>query len=363
MKKINQSAALFFVIAVSVTLVSCSKSSSSSSNSSVTVSTLVGSGSSGNTNGTGTAADFTFPSAIVAINYAGTNDLFVGDFGNSLIRTVNISSGATGTYAGTGISGFANGAALSAEFNGPANIAFDASGDLFISDEENNMIREVTTSGNTITFAGTGTAGLKAGPVATAQLNHPEGIVIDASNNMYIADLGNNVIRKINISTGTISTFAGTGAAGLDNGATANATFNEPYGMALDAAGNVYVTDILNNCIRKITVSTSTVSTFAGTGAKGFSNGAAASATFNQPLGCIFDSGGNMYVSDTYNNVIRKISASGNVTTFAGTGAQGMTNGSASTATFNFPIGLAISGNAVFVADTHNNVIRKITIG
>jgi hypothetical protein len=179
---------------------------------------------------------------------------------------------------------------------------------------------------------------------------------------LYVADGHNNVIRKINLSTGTVSTYAGTGTAGFGNGAIGAATFNDPYGMAIDAAGNLYVADIKNNCIRKITIASGTVSTFAGSGTQGLTNGSAASATFYYPLGCAFDSGGNMYVADTYNNVIRKISAAGTVTTFAGTGAQGSTDGPASSATFNFPIGVAISGNGVYIADTHNNTIRKITV-
>lgn len=363
MKVLKQCKTLLFVIAAPAIISSCSKSSSKPAATSTqvdTVSTIAGSGSAGAVNNSGTAASFTFPAAVIN---GGNSELFVGDFGNSLIRTIHLSNSAVSTFAGTGTAGFINGPAASAEFNGTANIAFDASGNLFVSDEENNVIREITIAGNVVTFAGTGTAGYQDGPAATAELNHPEGIVIDASANLYVADLGNDVIRKINIASGAVSTYAGTGTAGLDNGPASSATFNEPYGMALDASGNIYVTDILNNCIRKITVSTGTVSTFAGTGAQGLTNGPAASATFYHPLGCTFDSGNNMYVSDTYNNVIRRVSASGNVTTFAGSGAQGATDGPASSATFNFPIGILVYGNGIYVADTHNNKIRKITVG
>jgi sugar lactone lactonase YvrE len=361
MKTVKHINTLLFIMGVSVIFVSCSKSSSTTpKTSSNTVSTIAGTGSAGATNGTGTSASFTFPSSIVI---GPGNVMFVGDFGNSLIRTINLSTAAVSTFAGTGTAGLLNGSTTSAEFNGTANIVFDASGDLFVADEENNVIREITTAGNVITLAGNGTAGYQDGPAASAQFNFPEGMVIDGSGNLYVADGHNNVIRKINIAAGTVSTYAGTGIAGFDNGALGSATFSQPYGMAIDASGNIYVTDIQNNCIRKITVSTGMVSTYAGTGTKGFTNGPASSATFYFPLGCTFDSGNNMYVADTYNNVIRKISASGTVTTFAGTGASGAADGPASSATFNFPIGVVVSGNGIYVADTHNNTIRKITVG
>ncbi|SRR5579871_492906 len=362
MKTIKQHMLLLLVIALAIGFSSCSKSGTAKSNkSTVTVSTFAGSGTMGSANGTGTAASFLYPSGIVS---SGNGALYIGDFGNNLIRTINISSAAVNIVAGTGTAGLINGSVTAAEFNGPANIALDASGDLFISDEENNVIREITSAGNVSTVAGAGIAGYQDGAAGTAEFNFPEGIVVDANGDLYVADGHNSVIRKITMSTGMVSTYAGiAGTTGFANGAASSATFNEPYGLALDNSGNLYVTDILNNSIRKITVSTNTVSTYAGTGTKGFSNGTAATATFYYPLGCVLDSQGNLYVSDTYNNVIRKVSTSGNVTTFAGTGAQGSADGDAASATFNFPIGISVYGNAVFVADTHNNVIRKITIG
>ncbi len=363
MRPTKQFKTLLLIIAASLIFLSCKKNNATSTKSSATVTTYAGTGSSGALNGTGTSASFTFPSAVVSVIIGGTSELFVGDFGNSMVRTINLGTAAVTTFAGTSTQGLLNGPAASAKFNGTSNITFDASGNLFVADEENNVIREITTAGNVVTVAGTGIAGYKDGPATSAQFNYPEGMVIDGSNNLYVADGHNNVIRKINLSTGSVSTYAGTGATGFTNGAVSSATFNDPYGMTLDANGNIYVADIMNNCIRKITVSTGTVSTYAGTGAKGLANGPASSATFYYPLACTFDSDGNLYVSDTYNNVIRKVSAGGNVTTFAGAGIQGLTNGDALVATFNFPIGLAIYGNAVFVADTHNNVIRKITIG
>jgi sugar lactone lactonase YvrE len=361
MRNIRQFQICLFVSSIFLFISSCSKSGGGGSgkSSADAVTTVAGTGSQGAANGTGTAASFTYPSALA---FGGTT-LYVGDFGNSLVRTINVSSGAVATFAGTGTAGLLNGAAASAEFNGTANIAFDAQGDLFVADEENNVIREISSAGTVTTVAGSGVEGYQDGAASTAEFDYPEGIVVDGSGNLYVADGHNAVIRKITISTGMVSTYAGTaGSTGFTNGALATATFDSPYGLALDGSGNIYVTDIQNNCIRKITVSTGMVSTYAGTGAQGLVNGPAATATFYYPLGITFDSNGNLYVSDTYNNVIRKVSASGTVTTFAGTGTAGSANGTAATATFNFPIGIAVSGDGIYVADTHNNLIRKITV-
>jgi len=360
MKSVNYHRHLLLFMSIGILFLSCTKSGGGSTAKTNTVSTIAGSVSAGAGDGVGGAASFTYPSAIVT---AGASTMFIGDFGNNLVRSVTLSTNTVNTFAGTVTPGFLNGPAASAKFRGTANLVFDVSGNLFVADEENHMIREITTAGNVITVAGTGTAGYKDGAAASAQFNGPEGMVFDASGNLYVADGHNNVIRKINIASATVSTYAGTGAVGFTNGVIASATFNSPYGMATDASGNIYVTDVVNNAIRKITVSTGTVSTFAGTGAKGLANGPAASATFYYPLGCFFDSGGNMYVSDTYNNVIRRISSTGNVTTFAGTGVAGSADGPASTASFDFPIGITVSGNGIYVTDTHNNEIRKITIG
>ena len=363
MKTTKQSIALLLGLGASILIISCAKSGGSpktGSGSGATVSTFAGSGVSGATNGSGTAASFSFPASVIL---GANNEIYVGDFGNSLVRTINLNSTAVATFAGTGVQGLLNGPAATAEFNGTANIVFDGSGDLFVADEENNVIREITAAGNVVTVAGNGTLGYQDGPAASAEFNYPEGIVLDANGNLYVADGHNNVIRKINLSTGTVSTFAGNGSVGFDNGALTSATFDDPYGLAFDASGNLYVADVQNNCIRKITISTGMVSTFAGSGNQGLTNGPTASATFNYPLACIFDSDNNMYISDTYNNVIRKVSAAGNVTTFAGAGSSGLTNGAAASATFNFPIGLLVNGDGIYVADTHNNVIRKITVG
>jgi sugar lactone lactonase YvrE len=357
MKSSKQLNLLAFLMAFSVLITSCLKTGSAKKISDLTVSTLSGTGAAGAANGSGVSASFYFPSSLAA---GGSGELFIGDFGNSMVRAINLSTVGVTTYAGTGASGFVNGPASTAEFNGTANIATDANGNLFVADEENNVIREITSAGNVITVAGSGTAGYQDGPGGSAEFNFPEGMVLDGNGNLFVADGHNNVIRQIVLSSGTVSTYAGNGIAGFNNGALSTATFNDPYGLAMDAAGNIYVADIQNNAIRKITVSAGTVSTFAGTGAQGLTNGPAADATFYFPLGCAFDSDGDLYITDTYNNVIRKVSASGIVSTYAGSGAQGSADGPAASASFNFPIGILVDGSGVYVADTHNNIIREI---
>ncbi|MGZ3763127.1 MAG: NHL repeat-containing protein [Mucilaginibacter sp.] len=326
----------------------------------LTVTTLAGNGTAGLLNGTGTAAEF-HQASDLAISTSG--DLYVGDWLNNVVRKINLTSSVVTTFAGTGAPGFTNGTSTTATFNGIAHVAFDKSGNLLITDEQNNSIREVTTSGNVITIAGRGTAGYVDGPAATAAFNTPGNLVVDANGDIYVADTGNQVIRKITISTGIVSTYAGTGVRGLANGDKGSATFSSPYGIGISPGGDIFVADAANNVVRKITVSTGKVTTFAGTGAQGLTNGTALSATFFHPGALTFDTGGNIFVSELGNNTIRKITTDGTVSTYAGTGAAGSIDGDATSATFQQPNGLAFdsSGN-LYVADQLNNIIRKIAL-
>jgi len=352
---------LFFLLAAAIVFSSCSKKATIKPKNTgvLTVSTLAGSTTAGHQDGTGAAAGF-YNASGLAIGSDGF--LYVGDFANSLVRKINLTTSAVTTFAGTGAAGYADGSLTTAVFNGTANIVFDKSGNLYVADEENNMIREITTAGNVVTIAGNGTQGAADGTGTSATFYHPEGMVIDAGGNMYVAD-NNNTIRKINLSTKQVTTYAGTGVRGFNDGPVANAQFSSPYGLAMDTNGDIYVGDIVNNRIRKITVSTGIVSTFAGSGSQGLSNGSALSATFYFPCGVAFDSSGNLYVAELRNNTIRKIATDGIVTTYAGTGAAGSADGPATSASFSQPIGLVIdaSGN-MYVADEYNNEIRKISL-
>ncbi|MGZ3822520.1 MAG: NHL repeat-containing protein, partial [Mucilaginibacter sp.] len=286
-------------------------------------------------------------------------NVYVTDEGNSVIRKIDPALNVT-TFAGTpNVIGSANGVDTVASFNKPFGIAVDASGNVYVADAGNNQVRAITPAGLVSTFAGTGAAGTVNG-LDTATFNSPLSVTVDGSGNVYVADYGNDLIRKIS-PAGVVSTLAGTGAAGADNGAGTKATFNLPEGVAVDGSGNVYVADNGNNLIRKITPD-GTVSTLAGSGSAGSANGTGVAASFNSPFGIAVDASGNVYVADAGNNQIRKISPAGVVTTFAGSGIKGAGNATGAAASFNTPSGVAVdaAGN-VYVADENNNMIRKIT--
>jgi serine/threonine protein kinase, bacterial len=317
---------------------------------------VAGSDSAGLVNGAGMTARFNHPFGI-AIDSKG--NLYIADAGNSVIRKMD-ATGMVTTFAGIGgVKGSANGADSVATFNKPFGVATDASGNVYVADAGNNQVRMITAAGMVTTFAGTGVVGSGNG-LDTASFSTPMGVAVDGSGNVYVADYQNDLIRKIT-SAGVVSTLAGSGAAGATDGLDTAATFNLPEAVAVDAAGNVYVADNGNNLIRKVTPA-GQVSTLAGSGQSGSANGTGSAASFNSPFGLVVDAAGNIYVADSGNNLIRKITPSGVVSTLAGSGIKGTKDASGAAASFNTPSGLAIdaSGN-VYVADENNNLIRKIT--
>jgi sugar lactone lactonase YvrE len=348
-------------LAVALLLTACSKNNpgtpppiSTQGGSSVT--TFAGTGAPGASDGSKEQASFNIPVG-VAINSEGF--LFVADEQNNAIRYIS-PQGTVTTIAGNGKVGFSN-TADSVTFNEPSGVAVDNSGDVFVADRGNSAIRLITTTGTVVTFAGNGAAGFANGTGTSAMFSNPAGVAVDGAGNVYVADVGNNAIRKIVAKSALVSTFAGTGVRGSADGAATAATFNQPAALAVDAVGNVYVADTYNNKIRKITPQ-GLVSTFAGSGSPGSANGAGAAASFNQPTGIAIDASGNIYVADTNNNLIREITATGTVTTLAGTGSAGGANGTLTASTFNAPSGLAVdSYGRIFVADTGNSLIRLIT--
>ena len=281
-------------------------------------------------------------------------NIYVSNISNNLIRKIT-PAGVVTTLAGSSV-GYANGTGTSATFNFPMGVAVDALGNIYVADILNNSIRKITPAGVVTTLA-------------SAVFNRPKGVAVDALGNVYVADTSNNVIRKIT-PAGVVTTLAGGGsvggtASGHDNSTGTTATFNSPIGVAVDALGNVYVADTSNNLIRKITPA-GVVTTLAGGGsvegtAPGHADGTGTSATFNSPRGVAVDALGNIYVVDNSNNLIRKITPAGVVTTLAGGGSVGYADGTGTRATFNLPIGVAVDalGN-VYVADSGNNLIRKI---
>lgn len=322
-------------------------------------------GSTGNTGGTTTnpdsattiSANFSAPDD-VAVDAAG--NIYVADYGNNLIRKIS-PAGAVTILAGNGTAGAVNGTGTAASFNGPSGVAVDAAGNVYVADAGNNVIRKVTSAGVVTTFAGTIAVADTSNTVTTEpSFLGPSGVAVDASGNVYVADAGDNQIRKVN-SAGVITTLAGNGNSGADDGNDTTATFNNPTGVALDASGNVYVADLLNNRIRKVTPA-GVVSTLAGQDSIGSTNGIGAAAKFYFPNSVAVDASGNVYVTDAVNNLIRKVTPDGTVSTVAGTGSPGSANGTATAASFNDPAGIAVdaSGN-LYVADANNNLIRKIS--
>jgi sugar lactone lactonase YvrE len=319
-----------------------------------------------NTGGTTTNPDsssnalpalFSLPSD-VAIDAGG--NLYVADYGNNMIRKIT-PDGIVSALAGNGSNGFQNGTGTQATFNGPTGIAVDAAGNVYVADFHNNLIRKVTPAGVVSTLAGTVTNPADS-TVATqvSVFSGPSGVAVDASGNVYVADSGNNEIKMV-APDGTVNTLAGNANPGSNDGTGAAASFYNPTGVALDAAGNLYVADFLNNLIRKIAPG-GVVTTIAGNASIGSSDGSGAAASFYFPNSLAVDASGNVFVTDDFNNLIRKISPSGQVTTIAGTGLAGSLNGISTAASFNDPDGIAVdaSGN-LYIADADNNLIRKIT--
>lgn len=259
--------------------------------------------------------------------------------------------------------GFNDGQALSARFFNPHGIAVDANGVVYIADRYNHTIRKYDPATQTVsTLAGkAGEKGSADGPGPQARFNEPWGLCAAPDGTVYVADTKNNKIRKIT-PDGTVSTIAGSGNYGTSNGPGPAATFGNPTGIELDASGNLYVADHLTHIIRKITPN-GVVSTLAGTPyIPGDADGSGTAAQFWRPYGLTLDNQGNIIVADEWNHKIRKVTPQGVVTTIAGTGEKGLTNGNGNSATFNYPWDATVDpqGN-IYIADGYNYVIRKIT--
>ena len=264
------------------------------------------------------------------------------------------------TLAGNGMLGTADGAGATARFYQPTGLDFDAAGNMYVADYANHLIRKITPAGVVSTFAGNGTAGFLDGTGTAAQFEGPYDVAVDDAGNVYVSDTFNDAIRKIT-SAGVVTTFAGNGTYGFVDGVGAGAMFRTPQGIDIDADGNLYVADKNNQRIRKITPN-GTVTTLAGLGGAGAStDGDATVAQFSSPAGVAVDASGNVYVGDAGNHRIRKVTPAGVVSTLAGSTA-GITDADGTAARFNAPTGVVVDANGnIYVADDENERIRKVT--
>jgi len=319
------------------------------------VSTVAGSGT-GSADGTGAAATFNQPEGIAFD--AASGRLYVADSGNNKIRQI-ASGGVVTTLAGSGSSGSADGTGAAAEFQWPGGLVVVA-GVLYVADRSNHSIRAVTPAGVVSTFAGKPPeSGWVDGTGSAARFNMPQAVATDASGNLYVTESDNQTVRKIS-PTRAVSTFAGMCTQqGSTDGTGANARFDTPYAVALDAAGNAYVADAQNHTIRKVTPDGVTTTLAGAPGEFGLADGAGPAARFNWPFGIAVDGGGTVYVADNGNRLIRKISPAGVVSTLCG-GASGSIDGTGAAAGF-VGIGqmcLDPAGN-LLVIDQH--AIRRVS--
>jgi sugar lactone lactonase YvrE len=341
-----------------------------------TISTIAGNGTSGYSSDgiAATASELSGPQGL-ALDASG--NIYIADLVNNRIRRIDISTGLISTIAGNGTGAY-NGdgvLATAAEINQPSALNFDPAGDLYFTDRGNNRVRKITKGTGIIsTIAGNGTAGYNGDGIAatTAELSSPNEVSFDASGNIYIADWFNHRVRKVNITTGIISTVAGTGTGGYngDGIAATTAEINAPCGITFDTMGNMYVCEYGGFRVRMISATTGLISTVAGNGTGGYNGDgiAATAAELNGPAYIKFDNAGNMFIGDASNQRVREISGStGIISTIAGNGIQGY-NGdgiSATTAELNDPFYIYFDkiNCCLYIADYQNARIRKITGG
>jgi uncharacterized protein (TIGR03437 family) len=332
-----------------------------------TITTFAGNGVAGfsGDGGPASSAALNHPKGM-AIDPAG--NVYIADPDNARIRVVN-SSGAISTFAGNGLSTFGGdgGPAASASISDVMGVALDAAGNLYVADSSNRRIRKIA-NGAISTIAGVGVEGFSGdgGPAANAMLGRPVALATDAAGNLYYVDSTQQRIRKI-ATNGIITTIAGNGLNGFagDNGPALSASMSFPLGIAVDRSLNIYIADAGNNRVRKITPA-GTIVTVAGSGAEGFSGdgGPAVNAQLNLPSDVAVDNAGNFYIADSGNNRVRKVDGSGTITTIAGVDTNGFSGdgGPPASAMLNYPWGLAVdSAGAIYIADRVNTRVREIS--
>ena len=342
-----------------------------------TVSTLSGTGVRGCVDGSGGINGTTQFDGVYGVAVDEFGNVYVADACNHRIRKIT-PDGTTTTFAGNGIAGYANGTggpSGTAQFNYPYGVAIDTDGNLYVADASNHRIRKISAEGFTTTLAGNGTPGFydgTGGADDTTQFESPFDVAVDAHGTVYVAETYANRIRSV-APDGSTTTLAGNGTPGFADGtggANGTAQFNAPYSVDVSSDGLVYVADNLNNRIRVISpdgMGGSAVTTLAGNGTKGFTDGtgqASGTTQFHRPTGVCVSATGTIYVADSLNDRIRQISADGTTTTLAGNRNRGHVDGTLGpkgTAQFSFPFRVAVDHfGSVYLADSDNNCIRKI---
>jgi hypothetical protein len=330
------------------------------------ISTVAGNGVDGYSGdgGPATAAAMRAPAGVF---FSGGGYVVADQYGH-VVRRVD-SGGVISTFAGTGTQGYSGdgGAATAARLSQPTDVVMDGAGNLYIADYDNSRVRRVTPGGTISTFAGTGTFGYSGdgGPALLARLARPAGLAIDAAGNLYVADIGNHTVRRIT-PAGTITTVAGNGTGGSsgDGGPAASAQLYEPGDVALDGAGNLYIAEYSGHKVRKVSPA-GTISRIAGTGSSGYSGdgGPATAAQMSAPIGLDVDSAGNIFVAEYGNHLIRKVDAGGTISRAAGTGASGFSGdgGPATLARLQTPSRVKLAPNGDFyISDFGNHRVRRV---
>jgi sugar lactone lactonase YvrE len=333
-----------------------------------TIATFAGRKTAGYSGDGGPASAATINKAVsLAADSAG--NLYVADFYNQTIRKID-AAGTITTIGGNRTIGYSGdgGPATAAQLNGPWGIAVDNDGNVFVADKHNHAIRKINADGIITTVAGNGTAGYSGdgGPATAARLNHPLGLCLDVAGNLYIADNSNTVVRKISPS-GIISTFAGNNHAGSsgDGRAATAASLRNVRAVAADGKGNIYISDTWNSIIRKVDTR-GIITTYAGFRVPGYrgDGGPATLSCLHYPVGITFDADDNLYIADNFNHAIRKVSAEGKMSTVAGTGTKGYSGdgGPATAAQTSHPTSLVISNGHLYFTEFTNNLIRTLPL-
>jgi uncharacterized protein (TIGR03437 family) len=334
-----------------------------------TISTVAGNGAAGDSGdgGPATSAELNGPRGVTEDIFG---NLYIAEYYGQRVRKVT-PNGTITTLAGTGVAGFSGdgGLATSAKLNGPYRVTVDLAGNVYIPDSGNGRVRKVSPSGIITTVVGNGNIASSGngGQATNASLEYPEAVAFDSAGNYYVADEGANVVRRVD-TTGNITTAVGTGAASYsgDGGPAASATLDGPVGVQVDASGNLYISDQGNNVIRKVT--NGIITTVAGTGVFGFGGdgGPAIQAEFAYPASIGLDAAGNLYIPDVNNNRIRVVSTNGTITSVAGNGVEGFggDGGPALDGAINVPRSVSVAPNGnVYIGDFGNNRVRLLTQG